>query len=388
MIRMSHKEEISRKKTKPLSLCFLLTVVLAAVVSTGAYAQSANCWPHFRGNPHQSGVSPAPVTPDLKLDWTFKTEGEIKSSAVICNNRVIIGSTDGYLYALSRAGDLLWKFNTGNVVEAPPLIVEGAVVVGNLSGTVYALDAASGELQWQFETQGQINGSVSRVSLNTQTYVLVASYDHHLYCINLSDGELVWKYRTDNFLNATPTTNNREVLVGGCDAILHVVDAQTGKVKRQVEMETYIAKAASLSGRTAYFGDYDGTFFAVDIDKGNVVWKYTQTMGNPFLSSPAISGDKVVIGSHNRRVYCFDRMTGNLNWSFQTRGKIDSSPVIAGNTVIVCSHDGWIRFLSLDSGEELGRYELGLRIYSTPAVVNGFMVVGAQDGQVYAFRMR
>lgn len=375
-----------RKQQRPL-LLLLVAGVMLCVAPLHSLSQSANCWPHFRGNPHQSGVSPAAVAHRLQLAWTFETGGEIKSSAVICNNRIVIGSTDGYLYALSKEGELLWKFNTGNVVEAPPLIVDGLVVAGNLSGTVYALDAATGQQHWKFETAGQIHGAASLTKSRTQTHILVSSYDHHLYSINLADSSLVWKYGTDNFLNAAPTTNNRVALVGGCDALLHVVDVQTGRAKKRIEMETYIAREVALSGNMAYFGDYDGTFFAVDIDKGQLAWKYTQAMGNPFLSAPAVSEDKVVIGSHNRQVYCFDRMSGDLAWSFRTRGKIDSSPVIAGNTVITCSNDGWIRFLSLDKGKELGSYELGLRMHSTPAVVNGLLVVGAQDGKVYVFTM-
>ena len=90
-----------------------------------AQASSGNCWPGYRGDPQLTGVSRSENTPPLKLLWTFKTGDAVKSSPVICGGLIYTGSNDGWLYALTMAGQLKWKFNAGNSIEAPVLVVKG-----------------------------------------------------------------------------------------------------------------------------------------------------------------------------------------------------------------------------------------------------------------------
>ncbi|MBK6282420.1 MAG: PQQ-like beta-propeller repeat protein [Draconibacterium sp.] len=49
--------------------------------------------------------------------------------------KVVIGSTDGFVYCLDTNGKQLWKFETGNAIEASALIHENVVYIGNLDGT-------------------------------------------------------------------------------------------------------------------------------------------------------------------------------------------------------------------------------------------------------------
>jgi outer membrane protein assembly factor BamB len=132
-------------------------------------------------------------------------------------------------------------------------------------------------------------------------------------------------------------------------------------------------------------GDYDGNFYAVDLIKKKIEWTYTLPSGSPFLSSPAVHKDKVVIGSQDKTVYCFDRTTGKLNWQYQTQSKIESSPVIMDDLAIVCSNDGFIRFISTETGKLNYEYNLGIAVKSTPAIIDNLLVVGGNDGKIYTF---
>ena len=79
-------------------------------------------------------------------------------------------------------------------------------------------------------------------------------------------------------------------------------------------------------------------------------------------------------------------MSGNAIWRFSARGRIDSSPVVSGEKVVFGSMDGKLYVVSLESGTEVVSYEIGEPISSTPAVVNGRVIVGCEDGKVYAFK--
>src|SRR5829696_267609 len=61
---------------------------------------ASTSWPMFRGNPGLTGVSEATLPSQMKLAWSFKTQGPVKSSAAIGGGKVFIGSNDEHLYAL------------------------------------------------------------------------------------------------------------------------------------------------------------------------------------------------------------------------------------------------------------------------------------------------
>jgi outer membrane protein assembly factor BamB len=81
-------------------------------------------------------------------------------------------------------------------------------------------------------------------------------------------------------------------------------------------------------------------------------------------------------------------VSGKPNWRFSARGRIDSSPVVSGDKVVFGSMDGKLYLVSLDSGSEVVSYEIGEPISSTPAVVAGKVIVGCEDGKVYAFQTK
>ena len=84
-------------------------------------------------------------------------------------------------------------------------------------------------------------------------------------------------------------------------------------------------------------------------------------------------------------MYCYDKSTGEILWTFKALRKIDSSPVIAHNKVIIASSDGRIYLLNLDTGKKIWSYEIGSPISGTPAVLNNMIIVGAEDGKVFTF---
>jgi outer membrane protein assembly factor BamB len=79
------------------------------------------------------------------------------------------------------------------------------------------------------------------------------------------------------------------------------------------------------------------------------------------------------------------RKDGTPQWKFKTRRKVDASPVITGDKVVFGSGDGRLYLLSLKDGKELWNYDVGKAIYSSPAVVDDMIIVGTGDHRVYAF---
>jgi len=74
-----------------------------------------------------------------KLLWKFKTNGEIRSSALVQDNMIIFGSNDKNLYALNAKGKVLWKFKADSGIESGPAILKSKktqIIFGSNDGLI------------------------------------------------------------------------------------------------------------------------------------------------------------------------------------------------------------------------------------------------------------
>lgn len=351
-----------------------------------AEASMAN-WPVFRGGPRFDGVAPGMLDDRLRIAWTFKTGDSIKSSPVIVDGVVYIGSDDGHVYAIGMTrGEKRWAFNAGGAIEAPPLVVGGRVYVGAEDGYLYCLDASSGKVHWKYRTEGRIVGSANLVAAakGQPASILVGSYDNSLHCVDAGSGAPRWKITTQGYVNGAAAVDNGKAVFGGCDGIIYVIALDSGEVISRINVGDPIAGTVALDDRYVYIGHYGNRFLRVDLDKSRIDWTFEE--GNfPFFSSAAIGVDRVVFGSRGRRVYCVGRGDGKIRWSFTTRGRVDSSPVICGDKVAFGSEDGRLYLVKIETGEQVWSHQIGGAITGSPAVSAGRIVIGAEDGNVYAF---
>jgi len=344
-------------------------------------------WPQFHGDQAQSGFVSGHLPDKLSLVWRFKAGDEVKSSLAIADGRVYIGSSDKNVYALSvKTGKQLWSAPLDDIVEASPSVVDNAVYIGTLAGTLYALDAGSGSSRWTFSTGGKLAGGANwfRDSEN-RLRILIGSYDASIYCIDAQTGKSVWTYKTGNYINGSPALYGGYCVFGGCDAVIHLLSIADGAKAGEIDTGAYIAGSAAVRGNHAYVGNYNGELLKASLTAGEIIWRYS-TDGDPFISSPAVTDEVVVIGGEDMRVHCVDNRTGKARWTYTTLGAVDSSPVIAGDKVIAGSDDGRLYMLSLTDGKLIWSYEIGRSITSSPAVADGMVMIGCDDGMVYCFR--
>ncbi len=137
-----------------------------------------------------------------------------------------------------------------------------------------------------------------------------------------------------------------------------------------------------------------------------VQWKFKT--GGRVISSPAVSGTSVFVGSTDGAVYAVHRATGSLRWKFATRGAVASSPAVVDGVVYILSADGNAYAIDAESGKQRWVFATkGERRFtapgihgavprtermpdpfdvflSSPAVSNGVVYFGSGDQHVYA----
>ena len=347
-------------------------------------------WPMFRGEQRLLGRASGTLPDSLELVWKFRTDGSIKSSPVIVDDRVFVGSSDANVYSIDlETGHQIWSYKTDDAVEATPCVVNGAVFIGSLGNILYALDANIGTLKWKYQTEGKILGAANWTYApdGSNVWILIGSYDNTLHCVDSKNGEAVWTYQTDNYINGSPAVDNNIAVFGGCDALIHAISLANGSKITEIDTGSFIAASPAFLNGQVYVGNYEDVFVKADIITNQIVWKYTDSNA-PFFSSPAVGDNVVVIGGRDQYLHCIDRNIGIMLWKFQTLGEVDSSPVICGDKVIVGSEDGRIYMVRLLDGTKVWSYEIGQPVTSSPAVAKGAVVIGCDDGYVYAFGAR
>jgi outer membrane protein assembly factor BamB len=138
----------------------------------------------------------------------------------------------------------------------------------------------------------------------------------------------------------------------------------------------------------------------------DLAWKFHT--GGRVLSSPAVQGDRVYVGSSDGKLYAIDRATGSERWQFAAKGPIPSSPAVHRGLVYFSSLDGKVYAVDTETGKERWSFAtLGERRFtapgihgamprtermpdpfdvflSSPTVANGVVFIGSGDQHVYA----
>lgn len=343
-------------------------------------------WTSHRGGPEQDGVSSGSLPDTLHLSWSFSASGSIESSVVVKDGSAYVGSAAGQVHSVDLVtGVPRWTVEVGAPVSASPLILGDALYVGDEDGIFHCLGLEDGHLRWKVETDGKILGAANWAQRDSLPVIVFGSYDGKLRCVDAVAGTLQWEYGTENFIHGTPSVSDGKVVFGGCDAWLHALSIDDGRSLGKCHVEGQVGASAAVVAGTAFFGTYEGVMLSVDLKSMKIGWTY-QDRALPYISSPAVTDTRIVVGSRDRRIDCIDRKTGERIWVARTRGRVDGSPVVVGDRVLIGCADGRLYMLRLEDGSEAWSYDLGAAIRTTPAISAGRVLVGGSDGRLHCFQ--
>ena len=132
---------------------------------------------------------------------------------------------------------------------------------------------------------------------------------------------------------------------------------------------------------TIYFGGYDGSFYALNLES-DIVWR--AGVGGPIVGTPAVADGKIVFGSSDGNLYAYDLLEDTELWRFRTEGKIWSEPAVSNRLVFFGSLDKNVYAVRLDDGTEAWRFETGGAVAGSPIIVGNHVLIGSFDSTFYA----
>lgn len=315
--------------------------------------------------------------------WKFKTGGEKKvgakglwtmkpsdmymedlwdfflSSPVVELNddpTVYFGSSDGNLYAVNtKNGELKWKFKTNGIIHTSPALYQGTVYFGSWDTYLYAVDTRTGKEKWKFKTREQpdmhVLEGIQASPAIADSIVYFGARDGFFYALNAKTGSMVWNFSADNsWVLTTAAIHNSVVYFGTSDSyLLLALDAKTGQKKYSMKAKGYLYSSPAIAGHTAYFGDFTGNFYSLDLDSAGNSWQIFSTEGRKANAARVLNQKdeldfSFTAGAQDLTLY--ESSVDVMN-EFYTLGSIVSSPAVSGNTVFFGSADGYLYALGL-----------------------------------------
>jgi len=362
----------------------------------------------YRGNLGRTGVHKTTGAPGLvKVKWQVKTGGPVRSSPVMVDGMVYIGSGDGNVYAIhADSGKELWKHKTGGFVSGSASVVGDTVYIASEDGNLYALDTKTGKPRWSADTGGAPAGSPA--VLYGAVIISNGSHGGHnnfsmssgrLLAFRVADGAGIWEV-PDGINNCSSVATDGKQLYGsaastGCGVGIHdlatgevVLDAKTGHQARVYNSHT-VANGCWYAPITIR-----GTIRCYKEKK--MLWetatnphnlKYEMNYGGQFgyeiACDLAVTDQLVLAGCMDGSLYAFSADKGEKKWAFKTGKAVQGSPSVAANVIYFGSGDGFLYAISLD-GQIKSKIKLGGGVNSSPWPGDSIVFVGCDDGNIYA----
>jgi outer membrane protein assembly factor BamB len=203
--------------------------------------------------------------------------------------------------------------------------------------------------------------------------------------------------------HATPVIADGVAYLGGYDganigqdAAMYAFDVGTGEILwRTEEMQGSVAIGSSA-------GYWDGYLFVIvehrHPEQIGELWVFEAESGRPVYSDDRIEGmphptvaidperERLLTGSNDGRVYCWEFPSLSFEWSFQTGAEVKGPIAVYDGGAFVGSWDQQFYRLDVADGTEEWSFEADGVVMSAPAIDPdaGVVYFGSDDWHVYA----
>ncbi len=466
------------------SLIFSFSVSSIVNASTPTYSDDLLQyeWPQTHGDSGFTRFSsgPAPEAPDIL--WKTTVKG-IKSYLTAFNGKVLVTTKTNVIALDKDTGVIIWNTTLPESQNWPEIykIDDNHMVVGNScfdtetgdilwissefyssSAPLFVINCYSAEeklfytkaesyiqawdfsdpsnpptLEWETYVSG--GGSVGSGIQYGEGKVFPGSFESHQMALDAKTGDVLWDTETTGAMLFSGAYYQGRFIRGGThDNKVYCFNTTTGEILWTFSANTddgYFCVGPAVAYERVYILNKDGYLYSLDINTGDVIWKYKGPGFLMFPGNPTVADGKVYATTGQSASYtvemgesefaCLDAYTGQLIWklpieSFAPRESVavayGTLYMIPGNvTTAVDTITGdeyatlnevwalrsepwpmWRRDPEHTAAGQTGPADLTLRwkfmtgggVVSSPSVAYGRVYFGSQDKNVYCVDAR
>ena len=256
--------------------------------------------------------------------WSRRLRTASLPSPAVADGRLYVAESDkNRLLALDAAtGDTLWEYRLGDWVIATPAIIDGKVIATANDATVHVINAETGQRRMIYDAGrsrwvrggplvtddllhfSSFNGFIWGIDYQGHRYPLERQilYFRTLLWIwgftregPLQQGN-VWSTWSIEDQPYQPALAGSTLVVADAVGPVTGLEASTGRILWEIDLETDITAPATIAGSVALVGDEQGRVTALSIADGSTKWEIQ-------LDGP-ITGVPHRGGRHGPRPHC------------------------------------------------------------------------------------
>ena len=275
----------------------------------------------------------------LKLEAVY-------TSPVLDGDRLYVGTYSGEVLAIAtKDGELLKRNNqiTGSIVGGPVLAGD-LLLFGTTEGRFYALN----KLDLQTAPGWPVGGipftdGIWAAPAVANGVAYVASMHGEVRAIRLADRSDAWPepFKVAGAVAALQLLDDARLFVPGLNRKVSIVDTATGKATIPAfQASDWVWTRAAFKDNTAYFGDFSGKTYALDITTGQAKWTYSAN--KKVKGGPALLDNVLVLADRGPVVHFVDAQTGGMLNSVPLTGvgTVRADVIADGATALVVTTGG------------------------------------------------
>jgi len=314
----------------------------------------------------------------IKPIWAFQCEDEIRGTPLYTGGMLYIGCYDNNVYALNAAsGEFQWKYATDGGVVSRPATIDGIIYFGSEDKSLHAVNARTGKMEWTYATEGRIRSS-GRIA---DGHIFIGSDDKFIHAINQTSGRKTWRYDVGDEVRSTPFVVGDLIYIGTEGGELLCVDFR-GEVKWRFKAKRAITSSPWVQDNVVFFNSMDGFMYALDAKSGWLLWRFR--MEKASIVSPYVSENTIFTGSSDGHIYAVDTRNAKEIWRFKTGNQVNGSPIIYKDAVYVGSVDNNLYCIEIRNGRLRWKFETRGPITGTPCANDDILYFGSTDHFIYA----
>ena len=324
----------------------------------------------------------------LRANYRFAVA---KSTPVLYKENLLFGSDSGIFRSVDkRDGMTRWWYittdKTGKGIVSSPIVVDGQVYFGGYCGGLFCLDAESGREIWKVKPCDWIGSSPCYA--NGHIYVglefQASETGGALAKFCARTGGIKWQVYTKRMLHGSPVYSEKHnaIVLGTNDSTVLVIDADTGAVRRTLQVGGPVKYHCALSDDLAVFGSFDGKIYVWDFIKDEV--KMTIQTDDIVYSRALIIQKRAFMGSADHGFYVIDLERFCEIRRIDAKEKVHSSPALIGDTVFFGTSGGELLGIDPNSLDVTHRFQFPERLTNTIVSDGVMMFIYAYDNTMWA----
>lgn len=298
--------------------------------------------------------------------WRCPVDYSARNSITIAAGKLFAQDISGILYTIdTKDGHLIKK--TQMPVDGLPVMDEGIVSRGD---TVYAgsgkalcaIDAVTGKTLWNNKGWQRGEGTVSTWSVGSGNLICGVQWSA-LYANDLKTGKMAWRNDKEGlrFRASSPAVYGG-LLYTISDDSFYIIDEKSGRivVRKKLGYGAEVASSPLMTDKEIVFGTTNGGIIALDNQTLEKKWQfktspalvytapYSHYPVNTVETTPVVSGNIVYVAASDGCLYGLDVHTGKEMWKQSMGAPLFSTPAISGNSLVVTDFGGNVYLYTAD----------------------------------------